>query len=172
MFAERVSMNRQFSPWVRWKERAALNGLQFPGVYALAISEDDIAGAAFSWRQEIVYVGMSNAKGGLKSRLQQFDDTIRGGEGHGGGCRVRFKHPDYSALSALLFASVWPLECDVESRDPADLRAMGEVARLEYECFALFAEKFSCLPEFNDKKRSPKKKCGEQITGANRRDAV
>jgi hypothetical protein len=34
---------------------------------------------------------------------------------------------------------------------------MGEVAKYEYECFALFAEKFGHLPEFNDKKRSPKK---------------
>jgi len=149
-------MKHHFSLWVRWKERGALDGLRFPGVYALAISEEDIAGAAFSWRQEIIYVGMSNAKGGLKSRLQQFDNTIRGREGHGGGQRVRFKHPDYSAIAPRLFVSVWPIECNVESGDPEDLRGMGEVARLEYECFARFAETFHCLPEFNDKKRSPK----------------
>jgi hypothetical protein len=125
-------------------------------VYALAISENDIAGEPFSWRQEIVYFGMTNAKGGLKSRLKQFDDTIRGGSGHGGGHRVRFKHRDYGRLAARLFVSVWPFICDVGSFDPADLRIMGEVAKSEYECLARFADEFGCLPEFNDKKRSPK----------------
>ena len=99
-------MTPHFSTWALWQERANLDGLQFPGVYALAISDGDIAGAAFSWREEIVYVGMSNAKGGLKARLKQFENTIRGREGHGGGCRVRFKHPDYSRLAARLFVSV------------------------------------------------------------------
>lgn len=33
---------------------------------------------------------------------------------------------------------------------------MGEIARLEYECFAVYVEKFDQLPEFNDKKLSPK----------------
>jgi hypothetical protein len=34
---------------------------------------------------------------------------------------------------------------------------MGEVARHEYECVAFFVEAFGKLPEFNDKKRSPKR---------------
>ena len=61
-----------------------LDHLQFPGVYALVFSDCDISGTAFSWRTEVIYVGMTNAKGGLKSRLQQFDNTIKGGDGHGG----------------------------------------------------------------------------------------
>jgi hypothetical protein len=149
-------MRPQFSPWARWKERHALDRLQFPGVYALAISDEEIAGAAFSWRDVIVYVGMSNARSGLRSRLAQFDNTIRGKEGHGGRRRVRFKHRDYSALNTRLFVSVWPFECNPESADPSDLRVKGEVAKSEWECLASFTEKFGRLPEFNDKKRSPK----------------
>ena len=34
---------------------------------------------------------------------------------------------------------------------------MGDVAKHEYECFAVFAETFDRLPEFNDKKKSPRK---------------
>lgn len=150
-------MNKAFSAWNRWSERIALRGLKYPGVYALAISPTDISGAAFSWRQEIVYIGMTNAKGGLKSRLQQFDNTIKGGDGHGGGQRVRFKHPDYTKLTQRLYVSVCPKECDVTSNAPSDLRVMGKVANHEYECFALFVETFGDLPEFNDKQRSPKK---------------
>ena len=131
--------------------------LSYPGVYALAIRSKDISGSSFSWLPEIVYIGMTNAKGGLKSRLGQFDNTIKGGDGHGGGHRVRFKHPDYATLTPTLYVAVCAFACDVTSENPHDLRIMGEVAQHEYECFALFAEEFGHLPEFNDKKRSPKK---------------
>jgi hypothetical protein len=150
-------MKHSFSTWVKWSDRTELPNLSNPGVYALAISKVDISGTPFSWTPEIAYIGMTNAKGGLKSRLNQFDTTIKGGDGHGGGHRVRFKHPDYSALIHKLYVAICPFRCDVTSEDPKDLRITGEVARYEYECFAIFAEKFGCLPEFNDKKRSPKK---------------
>ncbi len=150
-------MNIVFSQWARWINRTTLAGISYPGVYILAISSTDISGTPFLWCPEIVYVGMTNSKRGLKSRLRQFDKTIKGGDGHGGGHRVRFKHPDYARLTPRLYVSVCPYECDVASNDPDDLRIMGDVAKCEYECFALFAEQFGRLPEFNDKKRSPKK---------------
>ena len=150
-------MERQFSDWRRWADRGALPDLGYPGVYALAIALTELAGTPFSWRREIIYVGMTNAKGGLKARLQQFENTIKGGEGHGGAHRVRFKHPDYHVLTSQLFVSVCPWACDVTANDPKNLRIMGAVAQHEYECFALFVEKFGGLPEFNDKKKSPKK---------------
>jgi hypothetical protein len=151
-------MNEAFSAWQSWGKREALTGLTFPGVYLLAISPITIAGVAFSWRPEVIYVGMTNARGGLKSRLKQFDDTIRfAASNHGGGERVRFKHRDYAQLCPQLYVSVRSWECDVTSNKPADLRIMGEVEKQEYECQALFVEAFGALPEFNDKKRSPKK---------------
>jgi hypothetical protein len=155
--AEANDMKNGFSNWAKWCNRSALRQLQSPGVYAIVLSDSDISGTAFSWRPEVIYVGMTNAKGGLKSRLQQFDNTIKGGDGHGGGHRVRFKHPDYGPLVSRLYVSVCPYECNVESNRPSDLRIMGDVAKHEYECFAVFAETFNRLPEFNDKKKSPKK---------------
>lgn len=150
-------MNKTFSAWTKWSERAGLGSLKCPGVYALAISRTNLSGQLFSWQREIVYIGMTNAKGGLKSRLQQFDNTIKGGDGHGGGHRVRFKHPDFAKLTKQLYVSVCPQECDVTSNSPSDLRLMGKVANHEYECFAAFVDAFGYLPEFNDKLRSPKK---------------
>ncbi len=150
-------MKKEFSTWVRWLKRNSLDGIEFPGVYAIARSDKNMDGTAFSWRREIVYVGMTNAKGGLKSRLQQFDNTIKGKDGHGGGQRVHFKYPNYENLTPQLYVSVCPYECDVKSNRPDDLRVMGEVLKQEYECFAIFAETFNQLPEFNDKKLSPKK---------------
>jgi hypothetical protein len=157
-------MTSAFSKWARWNERSSLSNLEFPGVYAIAISEHDtiseydISGRPFSWCREIVYIGMTNSKGGLKSRLRQFDNTIKGErENHGGAQRVRFKHPDYNNLVPNLYVSVCPRRCDVQSNDPKDLRIMGEVARLEYVSFACYVDAFHRLPEFNDKKRSPKR---------------
>src|SRR6266540_3709610 len=101
-------MNSAFSHWAKWANRHALADLGYPGVYALAISQADLSTTTFSWRPEIIYVGMTNSKGGLKARLQQFDNTIKGKEGHGGGARVRFKHSGYHELASRLFVSVCP----------------------------------------------------------------
>jgi len=81
---------KSFSQWSRCQDRNTLPDLQYPGVYAIALSNDDISGKPFSWRPEIIYFGMTNSKGGLKSRLRQFENTIIGKNGHGGAHRVRF----------------------------------------------------------------------------------
>lgn len=107
--------------------------------------------------QILPILGMTNAIGGLKSRLYQFDVTIKGGRVHGGAHRFRFKHPNYDSLIRDLYVSVSPFRCQVTSGKPEDFRVMGEVAKFEYECFAIYAEAHGHLPEFNDKKRSPKK---------------
>ncbi|MCD6340363.1 MAG: hypothetical protein J7L51_00220 [Desulfurococcales archaeon] len=157
LLAEENQMARSFSNWSKWAERTTLNGLNYPGIYVIAISRRDISGTPFQWCSEIVYIGMTNAKGGLKSRLKQFDNTIKGGDGHGGGQRFRFKYPNHNRIVPLLYIAVCPFKCDVTSNNPVDLRIMGNVAKQEYECFAVFVDMFGKLPEFNDKKRSPKK---------------
>ncbi len=149
-------MKNGFSHWTKWAERDELDKVKFPGVYAIALSKRNIAGANFSCRQEIIYIGMTNSVGGLKSRLRQFENTIRGGDGHGGAKRVRYKHPNYQSLIPWLYVSVIPFKCDVQTNNPSDLRVMGNIAKQEYDCLALFVDMFSRLPEFNDKKRSLK----------------
>jgi len=128
-----------------------------PGIYAIAISSSKLSDEKFSFIPEIAYFGMTNSKGGLKSRLKAFDNTIKGKNGHGGAHRFRFKHPNYDTLTSSLYVSICPFSCDVKSHKPRDLRIMGEVTQFEYECFARFVEKFGSLPEFNDIKRSQKK---------------
>jgi len=145
-----------FSNWKKWAERDELIRLEYPGVYAVTKSDKDLSGTPFEWTKDIIYIGMTNSKGGLRSRLNQFDNTIKGGEGHGPAKRVRRKYPDYENLVPKLCVSVHPYECKVITNHPDDLRIMGDVAKFEYECFAKFVEIFNCLPEFNDKKRSPK----------------
>lgn len=146
----------KFTKWLKWQSRNMAEGIKYPGVYIAAISEHDLSGKDFCWLPEIIYIGMTNSISGLKGRLKQFDNTIVGKTGHGGARRVRYKHIDYSKLIDTLYVAISPFECNVRSNKPEDLRVMGEVCKFEYDCFAYYAELFGELPEFNNKKRSPK----------------
>lgn len=146
----------RFTGWIPWSRRSSAEGLQYPGVYAVAYADRDIGGEPFSWRKEIIYIGMTNGASGLRGRLRKFDHTISGGRGHGGADRVRFKYQEYDKLEPKLYVAVALFKCSVTSEEPGDLRIMGEVAKFEYSCFAHFAEAFGQLPEFNRKKDSPK----------------
>jgi len=130
------------------------------GVYVIAISNKNISGKPFSWRKEIVYIGQTTSKRGLKARLRQFDNTINWKEGHGGAQRFRKVYKRYDKLVPRLFLSVCHTNCDrrPDIPTPANLRLMGMVLQQEYECFATYVEKFGCWPRFNDKKNSPKGK--------------
>lgn len=148
----------KFSNWIKWSDRNNLNNLQYPGVYTISYNEHNINNNSFAWIREIIYVGMTNSKGGLKRRLGQFDYTICSkGNNHGGAKRVRYKYKDYDKLIKYLYVAVHPFKCDVTSNKEKDLLIMGKVAGYEYICFAEYVKRFGMLPEFNDKKRSPKK---------------
>ena len=70
-------MNVKFTNWVKWQYHKNIDRIKLPGVYAIAKSEKNIAGETFSWISDIIYFGMTNSQGGLISRLQQFNRTIR-----------------------------------------------------------------------------------------------
>ncbi|MGD0260664.1 MAG: hypothetical protein ABSD29_12665 [Verrucomicrobiota bacterium] len=145
-----------FSRWAHWNSRNGLEGLEFPGVYALAICNHDLSGKRFSWIKQIVYVGMSNAIAGLRGRLKQFDNTIVGKTGHGGAQRFRYDYPSHKKLVPYLYVAVAPFKRTGTSNSPADLLTMGDVAKAEYECWAQFASVYGRLPKYNDKKKAPK----------------
>jgi hypothetical protein len=148
----------EFSDWVKWPGRNNLNNLQYPGVYIIAYNKQDMNDNSFDWIEEIIYVGMTNSKKGIKNRLRQFDNTICWkGNNHSGAKRVRYKYKDYEKLIKYLYVAVHPFKCDVSSNKEEDLRIMGEVVKSEYTCFAEYVKRFGMLPKFNNKKLSPKK---------------
>ncbi len=149
---------KRFTKWFKWKERNSIDKCKQPGVYAIAISKIRVSGKVFKWDKKIVYFGMTNSKGGILARINQFDRTIQGKDGHGGAYRVINKYSNYKTLVPKLYVSICPFDCDVTSNKPKDLNTMGEVAKFEYVCFAKYVHKFKRLPEFNDKERSPKKR--------------
>jgi len=153
-----MRQNIKFSHWIKWPDRNKLNDLQYPGVYAIAYNKNNINNNRFDWIKEIIYIGMTNSKRGVKNRLRQFDDTIsRKRNNHGGAMRVRYKYKDYDDLIRHLYVAVCPFKCDVTSNKAKDLLIMGKVAEYEYICFAEYVKGFGMLPEFNNKKLSSKK---------------
>ena len=145
-----------FSSWKNWSDREDLGNLSNPGVYALAISDEDISDQQFNWIQQIVYFGMTNSVAGLKGRLKQFDNTIIGKTGHGGADRFLYDFPAAKDLNACLYVAVRRFKCDVGSNSPDDLVTMGNVAKAEYECFAEYVTIWGSLPKYNNKQEAPK----------------
>lgn len=149
---------QRFSIWLSWRNRGDHIGLKSPGVYAIALTDELLAGLPFSWCPQVVYFGMTNSVGGLQARLGQFDAVVAGRKGsHGGAERVRYAHRVYSHLCGQLYIAIAPFKCDPRRKQPEDLRVMGDVASFEYYCRATYAEQFGCEPEFNDHSRSPKR---------------
>jgi hypothetical protein len=146
----------QFSVWSQWSLREQLFGIEFPGIYCIAISEYDISDHAFDWDENINYIGMTNSTSGLKGRLKQFDNTLKGKTGHGGADRFRYDYQNYDHLISKLFVSVKYFICDVRTNLPADLLVMGDVAKHEFECFAKFIEIHNRIPRYNDKQNTKK----------------
>ncbi len=145
-----------FSNWVKWGNRDKLTNVKLPGVYCIAVSKDNLENSAFSWIEEIEYIGMTNAISGLKGRLKQFDNTIKGKTGHGGADRFKYKYENYDEVVNDIYVAMDAFDCDVTSNKPHDLIMMGDVARQEYVCFAEYVKRFKKLPRFNDKKKSKK----------------
>lgn len=144
-----VSMpHLSFPAWRPWHERGELEGVGFPGVYFLSLSNLSLAGEVPEW-QQVSYIGMTNAKGGLASRWRQFDRAVRGKGGHSGGNTIFADKGHRDDWEEDLFVTGMPVECDVDRASPEDLRRMGWVAYLEYESFAEYRAATGEKPPFN-----------------------
>lgn len=150
-------MKEMISQWYRWGERNKYKGIKFPGVYFIAISDDDLSGSEFAHTCKIVYIGMTNSIRGLQGRLDQFDNTIQmKGYLHGGADRFLYKHNDYRKILPKIYVALVHWECEPKNETSADLRLMGDVVKAEYEFMAMHVDLYNKLPEFNRKKDSPK----------------
>lgn len=128
-----------FSSWVSWANRNSIPDGNSPGVYLVAVSAEDLAGKAVEW-SHVSYIGMSNALGGIKGRLRQFDRAIQGNGGHSGGNKAFDVWKHYSAWADQVFVSAMPVPCNPWRRTPEDLQRMGLVTFLEYEAFSAYLQ--------------------------------
>ncbi|MDV5862200.1 hypothetical protein QM298_15095 [Pseudomonas mendocina] len=151
--------SQQFSTWRKWSDKDKYEGIQYPGIYVIAISTSDISGQEFKYLDQIVYVGMTNSVAGLKGRLKQFDNTISQTHWqHGGADRLLYENQNYERLVKKLYVSTAHWECNPKNPKASDLLLMGEVAKAEYETLAKCLRHRPCrqIPKYNDKKNSPK----------------
>lgn len=156
---EKLIRNLLNKEWVKL-EGDSLRTFQeknLPGVYILAWTNNKI-GNTRPKLTNIFYVGMSNAKGGVKGRLKQFINGIEKNTSHSAGMRF-FKeysgNKPFSRTNQTKRFYFIPLcfKCNVikEERTPNDLRAMGEIAQLEYYLLAHIKENTKNEPELNKK---------------------
>ena len=144
-----------FTNWVKWEDRNTLVGINYPGIYCIAVSRKSLN--TFSFIPELEYIGMTNSKGGLKSRLRQFDDTIKMKRtNHGGADRFLYQYENYEEVKDNIYVAICSFECDTKNPTPKDLRVMGEVAKCEYDCWAIYIENNGRYPKFNDMSNAPK----------------
>ena len=148
-------MVEKFTNWVKWEDRNSLDGIKYPGIYCIAVSSKPLN--TFDFIPELEYIGMTNSKCGLKSRLNQFDNTIKKKRtNHGGADRFLYAYQNYEEVKDTIYVAVRPFECNIKNPLPKDLRIMGEVAKCEYDCWAIYIEKNGKYPKFNDMSNAPK----------------
>ncbi|MGV1017979.1 MAG: hypothetical protein ACOYBW_11460 [Fluviibacter phosphoraccumulans] len=151
----------KFTNWQRFSDVDSKVISEEKGIYAFAISSTDFSNRVFHIDEEaIVYFGMTNSKGGLRSRLRQFRRALFDkGSGHGGAIRFRYKQSDASLkrLKKQLYFAVCEYKASSNNSYVDELRLMGDVARAEYVAFAKYFESYGRLPKYNEMKTSPKK---------------
>lgn len=104
--------NYKNSNWIKWENRNNLEGIKYPGIYCIAVTSRMIEGHPFEMIENIEYIGMTNSNGGLKSRLSQFDSTIKRVRlHHGGAHRFIGKYWNYEDVKNNLYVSICPFKC-------------------------------------------------------------
>lgn len=140
----------KLSSWYKWENRSDYDMKNFPGIYFLAITTKNLEGTKPKWC-DVVYIGMTNSKGGLASRWQQFANSINGKEGHSGGKTIFADLGNYKKWRKNLYVSAMGINCNVATQKPDDYKKMGWIAFLEYDAFAEYAKTIGGHPKYNKK---------------------
>jgi hypothetical protein len=129
--------------------------LIYPGVYLLAFTSAKLTGMIVK-AEQVLYAGMSNSAGGVRSRLHQFAKGIERNDFHSGAMRFYREQCGSKPFSQLktrnrFYVAALTIECesDKNSVQPEDLRIMGHIACLEYYVIARIAQKTGNKPALN-----------------------
>lgn len=129
----------------------------YPGIYLLAFTDKNLDGEIVK-PSDIFYVGMSNARKGITSRVQQFINGIEKNTSHSAGMRFYKENSKEIAFSKCnhlenFYIVSLTFICDVNklTRTPNDLRIMGDICRLEYYLLAYIKGITKEEPKLNKK---------------------
>ena len=133
----------RFSQWYRWNDREESQNLDHPGVYLLAHFPGVVPSVVGPESQEIVYIGETTRKQGLRKRLRQFEKSAMTGEhAHAGG---RTYHTTIGQIRGDLYVAVWPVRDLNPETGPALIRYVERKLIWEY------ARKWGAMPRCNRK---------------------
>ena len=71
-------------------------------------------------------------------------------------CVHKYQYENYEEIKDSIYVAICSFECDTKNPKPKDLRIMGEVAKCEYDCCAIYIELNGRYPKFNDMSNAPK----------------
>ena len=138
-----------FSNWYQWNKRNQYSLRDYPGVYLISITDKpDLEGREPTF-EDVVYIGMTNSRQGLKGRWQQFANAISGKRGHSGGNTIFRQKGHNTTWQAHLYVAAMGIRCDVRNPTDQDYLTMGWIAYLEYEAFARYYSAVGGHPVFN-----------------------
>lgn len=142
-----------FSKWYSWKNRLEYPLHNYPGLYLIAISEKNLNGKN-SKLEDADYIGKTVSKGGLKKRWYQFNQTIRGKEGHSGGKTILKsfgKTYEQWGNENQLFVAGFGLDSINLNQytSESNLIIFGQIAYLEYYAFSKYFKFHGKLPKFH-----------------------
>lgn len=151
----RKILNKKWKPLI--ENYKNIEDGNYPGIYLLAFTDKNIEGEIVK-PSDIYYVGMSNARKGLTSRVKQFLNGIEKNGSHSAGMRFYKENSNGKAFSESnhlekFYIVSSTFKCDVNklTRTPNDLRIMGDICKLEYEIIAHVKEVTNEEPELNKK---------------------
>ena len=129
--------------------------LKSPGVYMLAYTKSKLRGKLIK-ENDVLYVGMSNSQGGIRTRLKGFGDGLETYGIHSGAKRFYREYQNGRPFSKLkdqgrFFYATLTIDCISEKSklQPSDLRELGHVACLEYYAIARIKQKTGRMPTLN-----------------------
>lgn len=139
----------KFSKWYAWENRTRYPLVDYPGVYLISISSNSHLEGQEPRFEDVVYIGMTKSKNGLRGRWQQFFNAIKGREGHSGGKTVYRDKGHYSTWPDYLYVAAMGVKCDVINPTDHDYIRMGWVVYLECEAFAQYYQRVGGHPKYN-----------------------
>ena len=105
---------------------------------------------------DVLYVGMSTAQGGVRTRLKQFGDGLETYGIHSGAKRFYREYQNNLPFSRLrdqstFFYTALAINCisDKSMLQPGDLRELGHIVCLEYYAIARIKQKTGRTPPLN-----------------------
>jgi len=139
----------QLSSWYKWTNRLDYPLRKYPGVYCISITEkENLEGTNVGWG-DVVYIGMTNSRGGLQSRWRQFHNSITGKYGHSGGNTIFKRLGHFDTWQLYLYVAAMGKKVNTADPSADEYRKMGMVAYLEYEAFAQYFEAVGGHPKYN-----------------------